>query len=117
MDWAYDEVPCLLSTFEETHLEREWRVEELSFDQTLCQRQLPKTNPKLQNQFEMFEVKVVSTVPPHTLCFDSSKAMKSSPLLGPFRGSEFWVFSVENIARLGVLSFYVSNFRQQSAVH
>ena len=35
-----------------------------------------------------------------------SKAMKSSPLLGPFCGSEFWgVFSVENIKRLCVFMF------------
>ena len=39
-----------------------------------------------------------------------SKAMKSSPLLGPFCGSELWGFSL-----LGVVCFYVSNLRQQSA--
>ena len=34
------------------------------------------------------------------------KAMKSSPLLRPFCGSEFWgIFSVENIKRLCVFMF------------
>ena len=38
------------------------------------------------------------------------KAMKSSPLLGPFCGSEFWGF--ENIARLGVFMFQISDNSQ-----
>ena len=43
----------------------------------------------------------------------NSKAMKSSPLLGPFCGSEFWgFFSVENIARLGGFMFQTSDNSQ-----
>ena len=40
------------------------------------------------------------------------KAMKSSPLLGPFVDSEFWGFSVENIDRLGVMMFQTSDNSQ-----
>ena len=40
------------------------------------------------------------------------KAMKSSPLLGPFGDSEFWGFSVENIDRLGVMMFQTSDNSQ-----
>ena len=42
-----------------------------------------------------------------------SKAMKSSPLLGPFSDSEFWgFFSVENIDRLGAMMFQTSDNSQ-----
>ena len=40
------------------------------------------------------------------------KAMKSSPLLGPFVDSEFWGFSVENIDRLGAMMFQTSDNSQ-----
>ena len=38
--------------------------------------------------------------------FTMYKAMKSSPLLGPFCGSEFWWFSVENIQRVLALCYF-----------
>ena len=40
------------------------------------------------------------------------KAMKSNPLLGQFFGSEFWGFSVDNIAMLGVFMFKMSDNSQ-----
>ena len=44
------------------------------------------------------------------LCFIKIKAMKSSPLLGPFCGSQFLEF--ENIARLSVFMFQTSDNSQ-----